>query len=225
MADHRDLIAFIKKQEGGKTGDPRDSSAAANSSPCGIDARYGAPYHTNKGVTWATYSSTIPNPNCPEFLAMPDDVWGLIWKRYYWDKVGGDQIENQAVANAYASWAWGSGVGGANSLMRKMLRERYGYTDTQTATLAQRIEILNYLSRKDMAVLFENLYDTRRKFFEGLSNFNVYGNGWIRRLNEWKALNYQYIYTKDVNVLKPVLYALAALAVFLIIYYFRYLNK
>ncbi len=226
MADHTDLIVFLKKWEGGATGDPRDTSAAKNPSPCGNDPKYNAPYHTNKGITWATYSSTVLGANCQEFMAMPDAVWGMIWKKYYWDKVGGDQIRNQAVANAYSTWAWGSGVSGANDLMRKMLKQKYGYKDEQVFTLQQRIAILNTLSEDDMPLLFDNLYQTRKAFFESLPNFSVYGNGWMRRLNEWRTINYAYIYVDlqidGKNVTKGVLYSLIALAVFLIAYYFLY---
>jgi lysozyme family protein len=219
MVDYQDLVPFIKKWEGGLTGDPRDTSAAANPAPCGNDPRYNRPYHTNKGVTWATYRSTIPGANCAEFLEMPDAVFGQIWKKHYWDKVGGNYYSNQAVANAYASWAWGSGVAGANRQMEKFLMERYGYSLTQVSQLQQRIIILNQLSADDMKGLFDNLVDFRLKFFQSLPNWNVYGNGWTRRLNAWKVHNYKYIFMNE-DYTKYILAGLAVLLLSLSVYYF-----
>ena len=43
------------------------------------------------------------------FYEMNNDDWGAIFKRGYWDKVKGDKIQFQSIANVLVSWAWGSG--------------------------------------------------------------------------------------------------------------------
>jgi lysozyme family protein len=203
MADHTDAINFIKKWEGGLTGHPADS-ASNNPSPCGNDPRYDAPYHTNKGVTWQTYSSAVQGGYCEEFLVMPDSVWLFIWKTKYWDKVQGDYIENQAIANAYASWAWGSGVTGASNLMQSMLMNKYGYSLAQVSTPANRTQILNHLAREDSAELFDTMIQTREQFFRSLSSFSTFGQGWLNRLEDFRSYNLKYVggvdYTKRLVV-------------------------
>ena len=50
---------------------------------------------------------------------MPDDIWGLIYKKGYWNPMQGDQIRNQAIANTFVEMAWGSGVSGATSFLKQ----------------------------------------------------------------------------------------------------------
>lgn len=213
MADHRDAIRFIKKWEGGLTGHPTDT-ASNNPAPCGNDPRYDAPYHTNKGVTWTTYASAVSSPNCEEFLVMPDSVWLYIWKTKYWDKVQGDLIQNQAIANAYASWAWGSGVTGANNLMQSMLMNEYGYPLSQVSTPANRTAILNKLAQEDSGQLFDTMIKTRENFFRSLSTFSTFGSGWLARLRDFESYNRKYITGADyTNRLIVMLLVLAALMI------------
>lgn len=222
VANHTDIIAFVRQAEGGMTGNPADS-ASANSSPCGIDPKYNAPIHTNKGVTWATYQGYrgAGSANCNEFLQMSDGLWASIWKNRYWDAVGADQIENQAIANVYATWAWGSGVGGANNLMRKALKDRYGYGEYDVNTLTKRINILNQESKQDANQLFTILCDEREKFFRSLSSFPAFGNGWLRRLEKFKTHNRRHLGQIDDNTL---IYLLIGFAVLLIGTYLIFLR-
>ena len=217
MADHTDAINFIKKWEGGLTGHPADS-ASNNPSPCGDDPRYNAPYHTNKGITWQTYTSSVQGGSCEEFLVMPDSVWLFVWKTKYWDRVQGDFIENQAIANAYASWAWGSGVAGASYLMQSMLMNKYGYRLEDVSTPSNRTAILNALARKDSAQLFETMMDTREQFFRGLSSFATFGTGWLNRLEDFRKYNQKYVGAPDNS--KRLIVMLLVLVALLIALYF-----
>jgi lysozyme family protein len=219
MANHTDAVEFIKKWEGGLTGHPADS-ASSFPAPCGNDPRYNAPYHTNKGITWRTYTSAVTSPSCDEFLVMPDAVWLYIWKAKYWDAVLGDAIKNQAIANAYASWAWGSGVTGANNLMISMLTSKYGYTMAQVASPYNRVIVLNELTARDGgAELFKTMIETREQFFRSLSSFSTFGNGWLNRLEEFKRYNQKYV-GQQVNTSKTLIYVVLAFVVVAIALYF-----
>ena len=228
MADYKDPVPRIKRWEGGIGGDPRDN-ASSYPSPCGIDPEWGTPYHTNKGVTWGTYVNFDPTPTCSEWTTMSDDLWGRIFKQRFWDKIGGDQIKNQAIANAYVNWIFMSGPGNANPLMQRMLRDRYNYPFEQTNTITKRVEILNYLTKKDVKKLFEDMYAVRTAYFQSLSGCPTYCRGWLRRLNEEKIADTKYLYIDvqfdNVNYTSAILLSLIGLAFFLILYYFRYLNK
>jgi lysozyme family protein len=192
MADYQDAVNFIQEWEGGISGHPADN-ASKNPSPCGIDPKYNAPIHTNKGVQWATYKGNVAGYNCEEFLIMPSPVWLYLWEKKYFNKVGSNLIVNQAVANTYAEWAWLSGVGTANREMQSFLINQYGYTLAEVSSKYQRIAILNDLSAEDSETLFNNLIEWRRNFYGGLSDFSVFGTGWIRRLDDFKKYNKKYV--------------------------------
>lgn len=214
MANHTDIIPFIRQAEGGLTGNPADANPAANPSPCGTDPKYNAPYHTNKGVTWETYEGYRGGgANCQEFLAMSDGLWASIWKSKYWDKVNGDSIENQAIANTYASWAWGSGPTGAHNLMKTALKRRYGYSNNDVNSLSKRVAILNQESRVDAKQLFDLLAEERKIFFLNLTHLSMFHAGWLSRLEKFKTYNKRHLRQSDDNTLIYLLLAFGVLSI------------
>lgn len=190
MSDYKDAVNFVKAWEGGLSAHPADS-ASNLPSPCGTDSS-GNPYHTNKGITWATYTSSVSNPTCEEFMSMPEDVWLKIWKERYWDRMGADKIENQGIANTVTSWAWGSGVGGARSSLRKFLNG-LGYSNSQLVTADEIVNALNAEYKRNPLDLFDGLYEHRLNFFKSLSSWPTFGSGWSNRLADYKTFNSKYI--------------------------------
>ena len=73
MANYRNIVSFIKSKEGGLSSATTDT-ASRNPAPCGNGSN-GKPYHTNKGVTWETFSSNASSlgytASCSNFLNMP----------------------------------------------------------------------------------------------------------------------------------------------------------
>jgi len=217
MANYRDAVNFIQEWEGGISGHPEDN-ASTYPSPCGNDPRYNTPIHTNKGITWQTFTS-IYGASCYQFLEMPQDIWLNIYKTLYWDKIGGDGLYNQAIANVYASWAWGSGVGGADNQMRQFLMNTYGYAYTDVALPEQRILILNWQTRQDAEKLFYGLVDWRRNYLNGLSDAPTFGTGWNNRLNAFVEYNKKYITTQSNKDLNRVIIALTLLVIAVLVYF------
>jgi len=217
MADHRDVINFIQEWEGGISGHPADN-ASANASPCGIDPQYMEAIHTNKGVTWLTFQQFYGN-DCDLFLAMPQDVWLNIFKNGYWDKVGGDAIENQGVANMYAEWAWMSGAGGAFNQMSDFLKSTYGYTSSDVSLPEKHVLILNYQTRQDPEKLFYGLTDYRRQYLLGLSDAPTFANGWINRLNAFIDYNKKYIMAGEDNDSSRVIIAVTLVIIGVLAYF------
>lgn len=195
VADFRQIIPFIKEKEGGLTGRPSDS-ASSDPAPCGYDAKYDAPYHTNRGITWTTFKDNADRlgyaPSCNNFLQMPDSIWEKIYKERFWDIIKADDINNQGIANAYVFWAWQSGRGGARSLMRKMLSEQYGVAPSEMDSNAKIVEQLNRQIKRDKKRLFDNMVSYREQFYydiapPGSSNHSSL-RGW---LNAWKSFTSQ----------------------------------
>lgn len=192
MAKFDDIIPLIKRHEGGLTGDPRDISAAANPSPCGIDKKFNKPYHTNKGVTYATFKSNAGalgyEANCDNFLKMPDDIWLKIFKNGYWNPMGLDNLNSKGISFLLVDFAWGSGVGGTKSWLTGFLKRNYNIDAADTTT---RVNSLNNLIAKNESELVDKLYNDRLahlKSLRGGTLWNTYGKGWSRRLDELKNI-------------------------------------
>lgn len=191
MADYRNIISFIKSKEGGLSSATTDT-ASRNPSPCGNGSN-GQPYHTNKGVTWSTFSSNASSlgysASCSNFLNMPDDVWGKIYKQGYWNPMKGDEVRNQAIANTFVEMAWGSGVGGATSFLKQFFKSSYNKTFNN---IGQIVAYVNELDKKGQTPeLFEKLYDFRASKYKALNQPKNL-KGWLNRLDAFYVLNKPY---------------------------------
>jgi len=197
MADYKNIISFIKLKEGGLSSATTDT-ASKNSAPCGNGSN-GKPYHTNKGVTWATFkglsSSLGYSASCTNFIEMPDSIWGKIYKESYWDKMQGDRVKNQAIANTFVEMAWGSGVGsntstrGAIPYLKNFFKKDY---NKSFSTITEIVDYVNQLdSQGKSPELFEKLFDFRKNLYV---SFNQPSNlkGWLNRLDSFYFLNKPY---------------------------------
>src|ERR1700690_3252638 len=103
MADYTKIIPLILEVEGGLS---KSKADAASADP----VPDGSGYHTNKGITWTTFKQAAPACGfiaSPElFYSMPEYVWNAIFKNLYWDKISGDKINSQAIADTLVDWAW-----------------------------------------------------------------------------------------------------------------------
>jgi len=204
MADYKKIISFIKDKEGGLSSAQTDN-ARLNPSNCG-NGTNGKPYHTNKGVTWQTFKGLSGklgySASCNNFLKMPDEIWGLIYKEGYWNPMQGDRIKNQAIANTFVEMAWLSGVGsntstkGAIAYIKKFIKNKYNKSlDTLT-------EIVNYVNELDdkgeSSKLFEDLYDFRKSLYK---SFNQPSNlkGWLNRLDSFYFTNKIYAISSETK--------------------------
>jgi lysozyme family protein len=105
MADYRLIIPFIKGKEGGLSKATSDTASA-------YKVPDGSGYHTNKGIQWIVWKSVNGDSkdSVKRFYAMSDSDWEKIFKNEYWDKIGGDKINSQRIADTLVHWAWGSGL-------------------------------------------------------------------------------------------------------------------
>jgi lysozyme family protein len=193
LAKYKDIIPFIREVEGGLSRAKSDT-ASRNPSSCVHNGVKG--WHTNKGVTWETFSSNASklgyNPSCSNFLKMPDRIWEKIYKKSYWDTFDLDNSKSQVVANAIVSWTWGSGNGGAYNSLRKFLNTRYGYNYPSGYSYSRAKELtkaLNELAEKHgEKKIFEQLNDWRKAYFISI-NQPTNLKGWLNRLEKFKAYN------------------------------------
>jgi len=195
MANYKNLIPFIRLKEGGLSSAQTDN-AKKNPSPCG-KGNNGYSYHTNKGVTWLTFISNAKvlgyEPSCSNFIKMPNSIWELIYKKIYWDSILGDKIMNQAIANTFVEWAWGSGVSGALSDLKDFFKKAY---NVEFKSIQEIVDFSNKLNQQGKTPeLFESLYNYRIGDFKKLNQpANI--KGWLNRLSSFYSLNKPYALSK-----------------------------
>lgn len=180
-AKYENAIPYIKKSEGGLSRALTDS-ASKNPSPYVYNGLTG--WHTNKGVTYATFKSMSPvvgyQNNSTNFLTMPDSIWLGIYKEGYWKPMRCELYDSQAMANAVVDFAWASGVGGATNALIKYLKSK-GIAANGVITISQG---LNNLVKKDgESKAFNDLIDYRKQFFKNL-NQPANEAGWLSRMEQ-----------------------------------------
>lgn len=197
MAVYTKIVSFIKTKEGGLSSATTDT-ASNSPSNCGNGSN-GKPYHTNKGIQWATFKGLATKlgylATCDNFIKMPDDIWGKIYKDGFWNPIQGDRIQNQAIANTFVEMAWGSGVGsntstkGAIPYLKNFFKSKY---NKSFSNITQIVDYVNELDNSGKTPeLFEKLYDFRKSLY---SSFNQPSNlkGWVNRLDAFYLLNKPY---------------------------------
>jgi lysozyme family protein len=178
MASHKEIVPFFYKWEGGLSKDKNDS---ASSNPCPTPFNGVKGYHTNKGVTYTAWTSVFGSSQDARFFEMNNEDWGAIFKRGYWDKVKGDKIQYQSIANVLVSWAWGSGSRTAIKQMQRVLKvSDDGVIGNQT---------LNALHACNEVELFDKCILARKAFFESIARRNPknmkFLKGWLNRLADF----------------------------------------
>lgn len=113
-------------------------------------------------------------------LITPEDA-AKIAKPYYWDKIKGDDINNQSIAEIVADFAYNSGVGTAAKKLQRLL----GLTDDGVigpVTVAK----VNSVNQED---LFNKYKQVRINFYNAIVEHNpsqkVFLKGWMNRINSF----------------------------------------
>ena len=169
MADARKLVPIIKRWEGGYSNHPMDK---------------GGP--TMQGVTLNTFRKYYgANKTAEDLKKITDTQWYHIFKSGYWDKMRGDYILSQSIANLVIDWAWGSGpVTAARQLQRYLKVIVDGKIGPMT---------LSALNSRDKRKTFEDLWKLRKEYFEAIVRANpsqrVFLRGWLNRLNSFKYID------------------------------------
>lgn len=176
MAKFELAIPIIKRSEGGLSKHPADTASR-------WPVPDGSGYHTNKGVTWQTFSSNAAKLGyeaTPKlFYEMPDWVWNKITKKFYWDAIDGDLLKSQAVATILVDWAFGSGNWAVKNL-QSVLNTHFGKklkVDGNMGPLTT-----NATNSVDQKRLTELLYAARIKFIEAISKKpgqEKFKKGWL----------------------------------------------
>lgn len=183
MANSQSIVPFIYSHEGGLSRDPSDT-ASAHPAPWPYKGVYG--YHTNKGVTYATFSYLAKKlgyaDTAENFFTMPADIWGKIYKYLAWDHVAGDQLKSLGIANMLADWYWGSGDNAIKNL-QQVLNRSFKYKLAVDGGMGkQTIAATNAVDQKK---LFDLLHAEKIDYYEQIVKNNPkqekFLKGWKKR--------------------------------------------
>jgi len=182
MANSSNIRPFIQKWEGGLSRNPADT-AARNPAPWPYNGQTG--FHTNKGVTFTTFTAQAPRLGyaiTPDnFFAMPAFIWDGIFKTGYWDPWELDRMNSQIIADFIADFAYTTGVSGSFNSIKKYLATKGIAVNNRS----QAVDALNRLSLGKEQQIFTELVAHREAFFKSLNN-PTFITGWLNRLNNLK---------------------------------------
>lgn len=137
---------------------------------------------TNGGVTLRTYQEICgEDKTIDDLKAMSYGEWCHIMKDGYWDKVKGDRIENQSLAELIADWCVNSGLAAIRKVQEIVGCKPDGVVGTITLSL---------INSSDPKELFERIWNARHQHYINIvkrsPSQKVFMNGWMNRLNSFK---------------------------------------
>lgn len=173
----KDVFDFIHEAEGGLSKNPSDSAAKYSK----VTPK--EPYHTNAGITRATFDKYATKfgfkNDYATFLNMPVALWTKIYNEVYYKPfkdITDDRLFNIELTN----WAWGSGPKGALLEYKKFLKDNG-------------VNSMEELEKKySKAKIFEMLVEERMRFFREIASNDTKGpngedkdkkflDGWLNR--------------------------------------------
>ena len=137
---------------------------------------------TNKGITLSTYRAYCGKERTVKDLQnISYGTWCKIMKDLYWDKVQGDKIDNQSVAEIIADWAVNSGQIGIRKAQEVIGCKADGVVGSIT---------LSMINTSNAKSLHERIWNARHQHYINIvkrsPSQKVFMNGWMNRLNSFK---------------------------------------
>lgn len=168
MAELKKSLYKTLGWEGGFANDPKDS---------------GGP--TYRGVTLNTYKSYcrrkgLPVPSIEDLKKLKESDILDIARILYWDKIKGERISNQSMADLIFDFVWMSGLGYIRIIQKSLGLEMDGVFGSIT---------LNELNKRSSPELFDILIRQRRAYLANCNGAKFYLKGWLRRLDSYKYLD------------------------------------
>ncbi len=178
MANFDAFFPTLLKFEGGFVDDPADPGGA-----------------TNKGITLQTFEGCARRllgiaPTLEALKNLTDAQAGTIYKALYWDKVRGDNIEPQALANIVFDFYVNAG-GNATKLLQSVLNAM-GANPSVVVDGSIGPATLLALQGMDPKVVYQHYKQGRREYYHELvdnhPSLNKFLKGWLNRVNAFPDL-------------------------------------
>ena len=168
MADINKALDILLRAEGGYVNDPSDPGGA-----------------TYRGITLTVFQSYYGKAMTAQNLrSMTYDQTVHIYKAGYWNKVKGDDIRTQAVADIIFDFAVNSGVSTAVKKVQQVLIAR-GHRTVKADGLFGPVTLKAVNEDKDQPALFNDIKAARVRYYESLMknpSLKKFLKGWMNRL-------------------------------------------
>lgn len=192
MSDVKLYIQFTKVAEGGLSKAKTDS---ASSDP----VPDGSGFHTNKGITWATfkrYASILGYKATPAlFYEMPERIFlGIFYG--YWKSAGAHLINSQAMANIIFQSMWGGGYKNLIlDIQRYLINKGYSKVELDGAIGPITASAINKetATKQKESELYNYTHDERLAYLRSLDSYKDNGNGWESRMKKLYTFAYTFI--------------------------------
>ena len=178
MANFDAFFPTLLKHEGGFVNDPVDPGGA-----------------TNKGITMETFRAYAKEylgiePTLDNLKALTDAQAGKIYKPRYWDRVKGDEIELQELANIVFDFYVNAG-GKAAELLQKVLND-LGAEPRLSVDGAIGGNTMGVLKKTDQKEVYRRYKQGRADFYRNLAAARPplakFLQGWLNRVNSFPDL-------------------------------------
>ena len=135
-------------------------------------------------MTLATYRSVFGSKKTAKDLKRMTRVqWGIIFKKYYWDKWKADDIKDQNIANILVDWIWCSGSYGIKIPQKVLGVSVDGIVGSKTIAA---------INARDGRKLFDTIKQERKDYIDRICQArpqnNKFKKGWLNRIN---SLDYE----------------------------------
>jgi lysozyme family protein len=176
MAQFQLFLPTLLRFEGGFVNDPHDPGGA-----------------TNMGVTLATFKRYAKPllgvlPTLDNLREMTDRQAAKIYKVEYWDRIYGDDISLQPLADIVFDFYVNAGSHAIVCLHQVLNTNGANHTVTHTLTP----DVVVALEHHDPVRIYTQYKDARRAYYVGLVHqhpaLRRYLNGWLARLDAFPAL-------------------------------------
>lgn len=168
------------KAEGGYQADPADNANYCDGKLVG----------TNRGISAVAYKGYYKKcPTVEDMKRLTVNQALAIYKAGYWDKINGDRIKNQSVADLMFQYIIGSGASQLSDLkaIANTTAGKKQIAEIDTSITAREAEIINSLNQ---ATYHNNLKVWRAAFFkrlvERVPEKRKFLQGWLNRLETHK---------------------------------------
>lgn len=137
---------------------------------------------TNFGIAAPTYELWLKRPPTEQDMRfMKKDTAITIFKLWYWDKLKGDNIKNQSVAELIIDHGINAGVGRAAKLIQSVLNNSFNYKlSIDGVTGNQTLTALNAVNQE---VFHKAFKQARINYYASLGS--SFYNAWINRLKKF----------------------------------------
>lgn len=163
MANFKPVFDLTLKHEGGFQKFPNDSANIIN----------GVVIGTNRGISAQAYKQYFKKtPTENDMRALTEEQAAAIFKANYWNKINGDKIKNQSIAELMFQYIIGSGASQLSDLkdIANMVAGKKVLASTDTPFTDAEAEIINNLPQKKY---WDALKEWRHAFFLRIVNNSI----------------------------------------------------